>query len=854
MEEKIGRILEGLNPEQKNAVEAIQGPVLIVAGAGSGKTRVLTSRVAYILGSANVEPEQILALTFTRKAANEMKERIASMVGGKKAHKVVMGTFHSIFVRFLRLYADKLGYPTSFTIYDQSDSISAMRACIKELKLDDKIYKPKEVLSRISLAKNALFTPQNYRSNPQFATADSASRKPKIGELYALYQQKLQSSGVMDFDDILLQTNILFRDHKDALEEIASRFSYIMVDEYQDTNYAQYLILKKLAAKHRNICVVGDDSQSIYAFRGAKIENILNFKKDYPESKIVRLERNYRSTSNIVNAANSLIEHNSDRIPKKCYATGEPGEKITFLKAYTDKEESVMIVGDIIQRMRTYSAQYQDFAILYRTNSQSRSLEEQLRRRNIPYMIYSGNSFFERAEIKDMMAYFKLVVNPSDNESFKRAVNNPTRGIGDTSISALNECARANGCSLFKAAFMPDLPTFGLRSATIAKIVAFCRMIDGFAARVASTDASRLAKEIGDASGLYAMYKEDKSIEGMARVDNLDELFNSVDVHIEDRQEEFADNGVPESEFPVVSLADYLENVALLSSVDVSSGEDTNNKVALMTVHSAKGLEFPFVYVAGCEENLFPSGGFMASPADIEEERRLFYVAITRAKKAVNISFADTRLRNGKHENNPPSRFVTEIDPAFIENPLSEQESMRGFGAAGFGSGGRSNFGSAGHSNFGSGFGGRASSGGFGSSGRASSGCFGSGGRASSGSFGSSGRASSAGHYSGYNSYASSGPAVSYGTRSAQSTPSSAGLQTSIRPTAKPAIIDADFVPVPMTQLFEGERIEHNRFGAGTILSLSGTAPDMKAFVDFDDYGKKQLLLKYAKLRPLGQK
>ena len=802
MSDKMESVLQGLNPEQKRAVECIAGPELIVAGAGSGKTRVLTSRVAYILAREDIDPSRILALTFTRKAAGEMKERIALMVGERRARRVVMGTFHSIFVRFLREYADTLGYPSAFTIYDQSDSISAVKACIKELGLDDKVYKPKEVLARISMAKNALFTTSAYRNNPDFQLADMAARRPRLGDVYELYQNKLKQSGVMDFDDILMQTNILFRDNKDALAAIAGRFSYIMVDEYQDTNYAQYLILKKLASPHHNICVVGDDSQSIYAFRGAKIENILNFQKDYPECTVVRLERNYRSTSNIVQAANSVIAHNEGRIPKKCYSVGEPGDKIKFFKAFTEQDEAIMLVSDIISRMQREKAKYQDFAILYRTNSQSRALEEQLRRRNIPYMIYSGNSFFERAEIKDMMAYFKLVVNPYDDESFKRVVNLPARGIGGTSLTALAECARANGIPLFRAAFMPELEAvYGLRAAAASKIQAFCSIINALAAKASVTDAFELVRLIADQSGLYTMYKADTSIEGLARTANLDELFNSVQAFIEDRQDEFADNEVPEDEFPVVTLADFLENTALLNNVDATDDEDAANKVALMTVHSAKGLEFPYVYVAGLEENLFPAGGMLAKPSDIEEERRLFYVALTRAKKSVCVSFASTRMRNGKHESNPPSRFIREIDEQSVENPRPKSDFMPG------------------------GFGGP--SGGFGGS---------------SGGFGGS---SGSGYFGRRSSFSASS-----GRYPSSSTPAPSRGPSVVRPSPTPPVIDPDFVAVPMSELYEGERIEHNRFGGGTILQITGEAPEMKAVVDFDEYGKKQLLLKYAKLRP----
>lgn len=812
MEDKAARILEGLDHAQRQAVEQIHGPVLIVAGAGSGKTRVLTSRIAYILATEDIDPARILALTFTKKAAGEMKERIAAMVGDRRARRLVMGTFHSVFVRFLRDYAESLGYPKNFTIYDQSDSTSAVKACVKELGLDDKVYKPREVLSRISSAKNALIGPVSYKSDTQLCLADSAAKKPRICDVYDLYQKKLKASGVMDFDDILVQMNKLLRSNAEALQEISGRFSYILVDEYQDTNYPQYLILQQLAQRHHNICVVGDDSQSIYAFRGARIQNILNFQKDYPESKILRLERNYRSTSNIVEAANAVIAHNEGRIPKKCYAGDERGEKIELLKAWTEQDEAIMIVSDIISRMQKEKAQYQDFAILYRTNSQSRALEEQLRRRNMPYMIYSGNSFFDRAEIKDMMAYFKLVVNTNDDESFKRIVNVPARGIGDTSVSALNECARAHGCSLFKAAFMQDATVFGLRPAGLEKIQAFCRMIDGLAAKAGATDAYDMAKEVADASGYYAFHKLDTSIEGMARTANLDELLNSVLGTVEERQDDFADNGIPEDEFPVVTLADFLENIALLSNVDVSTEEDTNNKVALMTVHSAKGLEFPYVFVAGCEENLFPSGGLLASKQDIEEERRLFYVAITRAKKAVKASYSMSRMRNGKHENNSPSRFLYELDQHCVENPLQKEEAYGG-----------------------------------GASARSSFGGFGSGRSFGGGSYG-SGRRGDTGYRYGSSSNVRFEPRKpSFGSTPTRPTPQPSPV---IKPAAAPQVIDPNFVPVDMRELKEGQRIEHNRFGAGKILEITGEYPELKAVVDFDDYGRKQLLLKYAKLRP----
>ncbi len=782
MENNVRAILDSLNDEQGKAVQCTEGPVLIVAGAGSGKTRVLTSRVAYLL-AGGADPARILALTFTKKAAGEMKERIALLVGAYKARRVVMGTFHSVFVRFLREWAESLGYPQQFTIYDQSDSTAAVKAAIKELGLDDTVYKPRDVLSRISSAKNNLITVSAYRSDRGALQADTYSKKPRIVDVYERYQQNLRKSGVMDFDDILVNMNILLRDNPQALQSIASRFSYIMVDEYQDTNYAQYLIIKKLAQGHRNICVVGDDSQSIYAFRGAQIQNILNFKKDYPECRLFRLERNYRSTPNIVEAANSVIEHNAGRIPKKCYAQGDPGEKLKLIQAYTEQDEAVEIVSAIQKRMRTDGAAYQDFAILYRTNAQSRALEEQLRRRNIPYIVYSGNSFFERAEVKDMLSYFKLVVNPLDEESFKRVVNKPARAIGDTSVKALIAAALAHGTSLFRAAFLDDLEQFGLRSAAVLKIRAFCAMIDTLHQKIKTTGAFDLAREIADKSGLYAFYKDDTSIEGQARFANVEELVNSVAAFEEERRDE------AEGAEDIFTLDDYLENVSLLSNVDLVDEDDTNNKVALMTVHSAKGLEFPYVFVAGMEENLFPSQSMLLSQKDIEEERRLFYVAITRAGKAVSLSYAGTRMRNGRHESNSPSRFLREIDSQYLDRPLEDDS----FGVSGaFGSGG-----------------------GFGRSGFAQS-------------------------------YARPPKTSSESRRPEPARSPIISVPVQSKPTYTP---DPDFVPLPMTEFRVGQRIEHNRFGPGEILDITGTVPELKARVRFDTLGEKLLLLKYAKMR-----
>ena len=806
MENGNSTILEGLNSEQKAAVSCVDGPVLIVAGAGSGKTRVLTSRIAYILEKGG-DPSRILALTFTKKAASEMKERIALMVGKRKARRLYMGTFHSVFIRFLREFAEPLGYPQTFTIYDTSDSVSAIKACIKELNLDDKIYKPKDVLSRISMAKNNLVTPGAYRRNQTAVQNDAAAKKPRIVDIYELYAHKCRQAGVMDFDDILLNMNILLRDNPEALESVAGRFDYLMVDEYQDTNFSQYLILKKLAQRHQNICVVGDDSQSIYAFRGAKIENILNFKKDYPQHHIFRLEQNYRSTKVIVDAANSLIAKNSARIPKECYSMGEDGEKIRLIQAYTEQEEALLIASSIVSRIHSVSAQYQDFAILYRTNAQSRALEEALRKRNLPYVIYSGNSFFERAEVKDMMAYLKLAVNVNDDESFKRIVNKPARGIGDTSLAALMSAASGHETSLFKAAYAEDLETYGLKGAAIKKIRDFCDIVNRLAVRAQKEEAYDVATALAMESGLLMFYKSDTSIEGQSRTANVEELLNSVKVYAEERKNELfeemqAEEEIAEgveisfSDLPPVLLGDFLENISLLSAVDMEDDEEGTNKITLMTVHSSKGLEFPYVYVAGMEENIFPSGGWLASEAEVEEERRLFYVAMTRAKKAVSFSFTQTRMRNGKHESNSPSRFIYEVDPQYISNPLTKEREAGEIKRESF-----SSWKQESHSN-----------------------------------------------RIGYQYGRSSRPETERKPLQSKPVSSVIPVRRPVRPV--PArVADADFEPTPVMQLREGQRIEHNRFGFGKILQISGSAADLKAKIAFDEHGEKILILKYAKIR-----
>ncbi|MGN0191774.1 MAG: ATP-dependent helicase, partial [Candidatus Cryptobacteroides sp.] len=557
-------------------------------------------------------PERVLALTFTNKAAREMKERIALMVGARSARRLYMGTFHSVFIRLLRVYADRIGYRSDFTIYDSDDSQRLIKTCIRELQLDDKVYKPKDVQSRISYAKNNLVTAAKYRESPAAIEQDNKRKMPRISEIYALYAQKCIQSGVMDFDDVLLNMNILLRDSPDACAGISGMFDHILVDEYQDTNMAQYIILKRLAAGHRNLCVVGDDSQSIYGFRGARVENILNFRKDYPDARIFRLEQNYRSTQTIVNAANSVIEKNSSRIPKTCFSKGDEGDKIKLIKAFTETEEAMLTVSAILGLIRSESAQYQDFAILYRTNAQSRALEEALRKRNVPYKVFSGNSFYERAEIRDAMAYLKLTVNINDDESFRRIVNKPVRGIGDTSVTALAAAAHGHGTTLFKAAYEPDLETYGLKPAAIARIRGFCDFIAKLSVRAATEDAYTVADEVLKGSGLWQSLKADNSVEGQSRFANLEELLNAVKLFMEDRDGEYVEDMIAEEkissadelkpeDYPVVRLGDYLENVSLVSAADVSD-EESANRVALMTVHTSKGLEFPYVFIAGLEE------------------------------------------------------------------------------------------------------------------------------------------------------------------------------------------------------------------------------------------------------------
>ena len=824
MEASQNHIFDQLNEAQAEAVRNIDGPCLIIAGAGAGKTRVLTCRIANAI-ACGAAPGEILALTFTKKAANEMKGRIATLVGENRARWIWMGTFHSIFIRFLRQYADKLGYPEQFTIYDQSDSRAAVKQCIKELELDDKVYKPTEIANRISSAKNSLVTAAIYASTPSAIEQDKMARRGRFCDIYSLYAKKCKIAGAMDFDDILVNTHILLRDFPDALEQISSRFRYILVDEYQDTNFAQYVILRKLAAPHRNICVVGDDSQSIYGFRGARVENILSFHKDYPEAKIFRLEQNYRSTRTIVDAANSLIARNEHRLEKTCFSEGAVGEKIEVMNGFTEQEESYLVASKIVDRIYTAKAQYSDFAILYRTNAQSRSIEEALRKRNLPYRIYAGFSFYDRSEVKDMLAYFRLVINPMDDEAFRRVVNFPARGIGETSVNHLALLAASKGISMLDTVMLPDadLVAAGLRGVAIGKFRAFAAMILEMNQKMALTDAYELALEIGNQSGALIAFKADTTIEGLSKFQNVEALYNSIKDYVDEETENRTNESGVSSADITITLAEYVENITLLAAIDRESGQDddNNNKISLMTVHAAKGLEFPYVFVIGLEENLFPSS-IDLMPSDIEEERRLFYVALTRAEKVVTLSYASNRMRWGKSESNDVSRFIREIDSKYLTGSVPMRSGSRAASNAAMGAAFARQFGG---SRYGGG-----SYGGVSSSGRGSS--YGG---------GSADRPSGGGDRPAWTYPRKSAPASS---QPAQQRPVPPVPQRPVPHTPTPG-----FTPDPVFSLQVGQRVEHDRFGFGTILSFDGEGAGMKAVVKFEDGSTKTLLLKFAKLR-----
>eukprot|EP01029_Cantina_marsupialis_P007239 TRINITY_DN179_c0_g1_i5.p1 TRINITY_DN179_c0_g1~~TRINITY_DN179_c0_g1_i5.p1 ORF type:complete len:770 (+),score=82.59 TRINITY_DN179_c0_g1_i5:132-2441(+) len=664
--------LNELNPVQREAVENTTGPSLVIAGAGSGKTRVLTYRIAHLLNQG-VRPYSVLALTFTNKAAREMKERIGAVVGDEQAMSLWMGTFHSTFARILRYEAEHLGFDSNFTIYDTQDSRNLFRAIIKEMKLDDKIYKPNEVQNRISSAKNNLVTANAYAQNANAQKVDAGARRPLIYEIYKRYTQRCRQANAMDFDDLLLQTNILFKTKPEVLAKYQDKFKYVLVDEYQDTNYAQYLIVKKLAEQHKNVCVVGDDAQSIYSFRGAKIENILNFRNDYPNYKLYKLEQNYRSTQNIVNAANSVIHKNKGQIKKESFSENESGEKIRVVKALTDHEEGYLISNDIFEtRMREHLA-YQDFAILYRTNAQSRIFEESLRKLNLPYKIYGGLSFYQRKEIKDLLAYFRMTTNPNDEEAIKRVINYPKRGIGATTVNKLQDAAAQNGTSIWNIICGLQQRPYGLNAGTISKLSRFAVLITDFQTKLETESAFDLANHIAKETGIVKELYNDRSPEGVSRHENIQELLNGI--------QEFTQNALEEGR--ELQLTNYLEDVALLTDQDNDKEED-RNKVTLMTIHSAKGLEFPYLYIVGLEEELFPSQMATSSNQDLEEERRLFYVALTRAEKKATLSFAKSRYKWGNMSYPRPSRFIREIDERFLDFSYEQEPEFNSNGSGAY--------------------------------------------------------------------------------------------------------------------------------------------------------------------------
>lgn len=765
-------LLNDLNDAQRAAVEYIDGPSLVIAGAGSGKTRVLTYKIAYLL-SQGMKPWSIMALTFTNKAAREMKERIGKLVGDDLAQHLYMGTFHSIFSRILRAEAEHIGFNNNFTIYDESDSRSLLKAIIKEMGLDDKTYKPAAVHARISMAKNNLVTAEAYDSDPAILEQNKRAKMPAIGKIYVAYVQRCRQANAMDFDDLLMLTFQLFRDHEEIRQKYAGRFDYILVDEYQDTNHVQMSIVMQLCKEKLRVCAVGDDSQSIYSFRGANIDNILNYQKQLPGTQLFKLEQNYRSTQTIVEAANSLIHHNRNQIQKEVFSKNDKGEKILYKPAYSDKEEALIVAKNIQRIKRQDDCGYDQFAILYRTNAQSRSFEEEFRKQGIPYRIYGGLSFYQRKEIKDIIAYFRLVANPDDEEAFKRIINYPARGIGATTVMKIADCAHQNRVSFWEVIGNIEHYRLNVNKGAQTKLENFRLLISSFIDRSHTLD----VYELGDAIIRESRISEDimsgKNADDLARQENLEEFLSGMQTFVAGRQEE----GRMDEAF----LTDYLQDVALLTDAD-SEGEKDEPRVSLMTIHAAKGLEFATVFVVGLEENIFPSPLAAVSVRELEEERRLLYVAITRAEKHCILTNAKNRFRYGKMEFDNPSRFIDEIDASLIEGGEEAPESSFG--------GGRSSFGGYG------------SEGGYG------------------------GRMPWDRDRSGYRrDYQNAKPVAS---------------QFMADP--KPA-----FASSAAGSLSEGCRIEHQRFGIGTVLKIEGTGENTKATVEFQNAGTKQLLLKFAK-------
>jgi len=776
----VEEYLKQLNESQREAVLYTDGPELVIAGAGSGKTRVLTYKIAYLLHQG-LPPQSILALTFTNKAAREMKERIAAITGWQVARRLWMGTFHSIFSRILRVEASYIGYPSHFTIYDSADSKNLIKAIIKEMQLDDKIYRPGMIQSRISNAKNALVTWQAYEQNKELIEYDTRSKVPLVREIYKRYQNRCLQAGAMDFDDLLLQTNILFRDHPEVLDKYSSFFQYVLVDEYQDTNYAQHLIVQRICEKHKRICVVGDDAQSIYSFRGANIDNILQFKNIYPGCRIFKLEQNYRSTQNIVDAANSLIEKNKEQIRKTVFSEKEKGTKVSVTPSYSDYEEGYIVASRIeTMRMDSPGYGYSDFAILYRTNAQSRILEEALRKRGIPYKIYGGLSFYQRKEIKDVIAYFRLVLNPHDEEAFKRIINYPARGIGNTTVGKLVAAASGHNVSLWTILGDPIGYGVSINNGTAGKLGAFRGMMERFIERNHEMQADELATSIVKESGIVATLFQDRSVEGISKQENLQELLNGIVEFCQLRREEGEER---------VSMADFLAEVSLLTDQDNDKDEKAN-KVTLMTIHAAKGLEFKNVIIVGLEEELFPSQMSKDSPRAIEEERRLFYVAITRAEQNCVLTFAKSRFRNGQSTICAPSRFLRDIDLKYLDYPedTSLQRTGDSFGA---------------HRN----------------------------------------ADRQPAFRSPFQQPRATEPVIPKETTQPASSRFKKVEATPSMPAAGATAIQG---------LAPGVKVRHDRFGEGEVISIEGEAGNAKATVSFANFGQKQLLLKFARLTVVG--
>lgn len=846
-------LLNDLNESQRKAVEYIDGPSLVIAGAGSGKTRVLTYKIAYLL-QQGVKPWSIMALTFTNKAAREMKERIGKLVGQELAQHLYMGTFHSIFSRILRAEAQHIGFTNNFTIYDESDSRSLIKTIVKEMGLDEKVYKPASVHSRISMAKNNLMSAENYARDKESYQADQRAKMPRLGEIFITYVQRCQQANAMDFDDLLTLTFKLFQEHEDIRKKYADRFDFLLVDEYQDTNHAQMRIVMQLCKEKERVCAVGDDSQSIYSFRGANIDNILSFQSRFKEAKLFKLEQNYRSTQSIVEAANSLIKHNSNQIPKNVYSKNDKGERLIYKPAYSDKEEALIVCREIKRIKRQDNCQYSDFAILYRTNAQSRSFEEEFRKQGIPYRIYGGLSFFQRKEIKDVIAYFRLVANPDDEEAFKRIINYPARGIGNTTLAKIATCALDNHVSFWQVISSPEHYGLGVNKGTLAKLESFRLMISGFVEKSASMNAFDLGDTIVKESGISAdIYKSgSRDPEDLARQENLEELLGGMQSFVEECREE----GREQEAY----LTDYLQGVALLTDLD-SKGDDDEPRVSLMTVHASKGLEFPTVFVVGLEENIFPSA-IVSTLRELEEERRLLYVAITRAEKHCVLTSAKNRFRYGKMEFGNPSRFIKEIDSAFIQEDSEMPHDDNGFGSSGYGRGGYGN----------GGYGGRMpwdnhsissqfkpdrkdysdgeddfrtnGRGGYRTSGRDD---FRSSGRDD---FRTSGRSGSGldSRFKSVRGLEAARRIMGSSTSSLGSSSSSLGSSSSSSGSA----FGSSTSSAGSGRLVEGAKIEHQRFGVGTVLKLEGSGENAKATVQFVNSGTKQLLLKFAKFTIIG--